>query len=136
MSKIKALFAVCLCICLAFSSLCISAEETDTSPYNIAITGNRLSFSISSTGIASCHGDVSVRAGYTVQLTMQLQQKGSMWKNVQSWTGTDAYSVVFDETYQVEKGHTYRLMNVYIVYDANGNIVESLYDLSPTVEYK
>ncbi|MBQ6794815.1 MAG: hypothetical protein IJO83_01575 [Clostridia bacterium] len=135
MSKIKALSAVFLCICLAFSSLCISAEESDVSPYNIAVIDSTCSFNINSTGIASCHGDVSVRAGYTVQLIMQLQQKGSMWRTVQSWTGTDAYSVVLDETYQVEKGHTYRLMNVYIVYDADGNRVESLYDLSPNLEY-
>ncbi|MBQ8541317.1 MAG: hypothetical protein IJ435_07575 [Clostridia bacterium] len=136
MSKIKFFTAVVLCVCLSLSALCIYAQEPDISPYNIAIISTDLSFSINSTGVASCYGSVSVRAGYTVRLVMQLQQKGSMWKTVQSWNGTDSAVVAFDETYQVEKGYEYRLMNVYIAYDADGNQVEAFYDTSNIVEYK
>ncbi|MBQ3109807.1 MAG: hypothetical protein IJC69_01515 [Clostridia bacterium] len=144
MLKIKRVIALIATLCMISCSSCISAmateqfdyQSSEATPYNVAITRTSYSFDISSSGIASCYGSVSVRAGYTVRLVMQLQQKGSMWRTVQSWNGTDSTNVTFDETYQVEKGYDYRLMNVYIAYDADGNQVEAFYDTSNIVEYK
>ena len=136
MSKIKSTLSMLLCICIAFLGMSICTKANEAAPYNIAVTAHVSSFSINEAGLASCYSSASVRDGYTIQTTMQLQQKKSMWKNVQSWTNTDTSYVVFDETYQVEKGYDYRLMAVYIAYDSEGNQVEAFYDLSDIISYR
>ncbi|MBR5535937.1 MAG: hypothetical protein IKU60_04735 [Clostridia bacterium] len=141
MRKIKKMVAVVLVICMIVCSchFNIMAQAYDSvGLYNIAIRGTYYDFTSGENGTVNCCSSVTVGQGYTVQLTMQLQQKtkSGMWKNVQSWTNMDTYYVVFDETYQVEKGYDYRLMVVYIAYDSNGNQVESFYDVSNVIRYE
>ncbi len=135
---IAVMVTVCMCLCSPATALLVHCQsETDIELYNIAILKNNCSFNINSDGLATCYSTVSAQNGYTVQVVMQLQQKGTgMWKTVQSWNDTDESFVVLDKTYQVEKGYDYRLMVVYIAYDSNGNQVESFYDMSSVVEYK
>lgn len=135
-------FAMVVCMLMCSFSGNILAQESDSlncndaiGMRNIAIRNNFYSFEINEEGNAVCISSVEVGSGYTVQLTMQLQQKTGMWKTIKSWTNRDSYYVTFDEMYQVEKGHDYRLMVVYIAYDSNGNQVESFYDLSSVIRY-
>lgn len=135
---IAVMITVCMCLCSPVTAKLVHCqEETGMGLYNVAVTMRNYNFNIDSNGTATCYSNATIRTGYTVQVVMQLQQKGTgMWKTVQSWNGTDDSFVVLDETHQVEKGYNYRLMVVYIAYDSDGNKVESFYDTSSVVEYK
>lgn len=139
--KIKQLISFLIIVCMSIGYVGVSAlateiSDVEVSPYNIAVTNTYYDFNIDDSGNASCYGRVSVRTGYTVKLIMQLQKKGSMWVTVQSWNDTGTGFVVLDKEHVVDGGNKYRLMLIYNAYDANGNVVESLYDLSNVVEYK
>ena len=143
--KLKKVIAIVtlICICVSMPSFGVMADDIvseqdyvfDVAPYNIAITKRDYDFVINSDGKAQCYGEVTVCPEYTVKLVMQLQKKSSMWTTVQSWSETNSSFVVLDKEYSVEKGYSYRLMNVYIAYDSQGNQVESFYDISDVIEY-
>ena len=81
----------------------------------------------SSTGLATCEGFGSSKANdNTVSITVQLQQyKNGVWTTLKSWSGSDTVSVSVTGLYYVYKGYKYRTNVAVIVYDANGNYLES-----------
>lgn len=142
MSKLKKTIAVAAAVSLFFSHTgTVSAENNGEDnngieTYNIAISKTVYNFDIDANGTATCYSLVNVAQGYTVELTMQLQQRVGMWKTVQKWTDKNTYYAALDKTCQVEKGYDYRLLVVYVAYDSEGEKVESFYDVSNIKTYK
>lgn len=81
----------------------------------------------SSTGLATCSG-TGYAKGTTdvVSLTVLLQQnKDGTWHTLKSWSGSNTNMAVVEGQYYVYKGYTYRTKVTEIVYDKNGNYLES-----------
>ncbi len=140
MNTIKKIIAIALVIATLAGThaLPVGAQKTEDGIelYAIALADKRYSFGIESDGTAKCYAYAKVAGDYTLKMTMQLQQNVGMWKNVETWQGDGSIRVSLDEKYQVEKGYSYRLMVVYVVYDSEGKKAESFYDLSDIVAYK
>ena len=81
----------------------------------------------SSTGLATCSG-TGYAKGTTdvVSLTVLLQQsKDGTWHTLKSWSGSNTNMAVVEGQLYVYKGYTYRTKVTEIVYDKNGNFLES-----------
>lgn len=83
--------------------------------------------SINSSGKATCTGVGYAKDTYaTVDLTVQLQQYvDGGWKTLEIWTGSDVNMAVVSGEYYVYKGYKYRTKTNMVVYDEDGNYLES-----------
>ncbi len=80
------------------------------------------SLNISSSGGASCKGTVTLKSGYTANLTVELQKDGT---TIKTWTNSGNGTLTAGSTYYVPSGHTYVVVTTATVYDSNSNVVES-----------
>lgn len=87
---------------------------------------------ISVSGAARCDGNVTLRDGYTTNLTVELKQDG---RTIKTWTSSGSANVSAGGTYFVTSGHDYVVTTTATVYDSNGKIVESPSKDSAEVSY-
>ncbi len=87
-----------------------------------AITSLSSTLQISSTGAATCNGDVELWDGYTVDLKVELRQDGV---TIKTWTDSGSGKANAGGTYFVTSGHNYLVVTTATVYDGNGRWVES-----------
>lgn len=80
-----------------------------------------------STGIATCTGIGYAKAtDDVVLLTVQLQRcENNVWYTLKTWSGSDVNMAVVTGRYAVYSGYTYRTKVSMILYDSNGNYLES-----------
>lgn len=77
---------------------------------------------INSSGNAQCFGEVRSRSGYTTTLTVSLQQDGS---TIKSWSVSGSGLRTIDESYHVDKGHSYQVIASAVVKNSNGTVVDT-----------
>ncbi len=82
----------------------------------------RSTLNISTSGAASCTGKVSLRNGYTADVTVELKQDG---RTIKTWTKSGDEVVSTGGTYYVASGHDYVVTTTASVYDEDGTLVES-----------
>lgn len=80
------------------------------------------SLTVSSSGKATCTGKVTLRDGYTADLTVELKQDGNV---IKTWTASGSEDVSGGGSYYVTKGHEYVATTSAKVYDANNKLIES-----------
>ena len=82
---------------------------------------------VGSSGKATCTGVGYAKDTYaTVDMTVQLQQYvDGGWKTLEIWTGSDVNMAVVSGEYYVYKGYKYRTKTNMVVYDEDGNYLES-----------
>lgn len=128
----KRTLIILLAVIVVFtSSVTVSAtslNSTDILPRFTHISSVSAGLTIdSSTGLASCEGIGCAKANSSiVDVTVQLQQyKNNAWVTLKTWSGTDSVMTVVDGQYYVYKGYRYRTKVSVVVYDADGNYLES-----------
>lgn len=129
MKKIIGLVILCT-ILFAFG---LQAYAVDSSNIDIEVTPQWVNLKsvssyleIDNLGIATCIGRVSHSSvGGTCKLIMNLQKfSNNQWNTIYTWTTVgDSYS--YNEAYRAVTKGTYRLVVTGIVYDSNGNFIES-----------
>ena len=87
---------------------------------------------ISTTGKASCSGTVTLKSGYTADLTVELQKDGS---TIKTWTDSGSGILSAGGDYYVPTGHDYVVVTTATVYDKNSVEVESPSATSPEKSY-
>lgn len=111
----------------AFAANLSEAYTTDAEQRFVQILNMSAGLSISSLGKATCGGEVSVRPGYNVSLTINLLKlENNSWTTIKSWihTGSGVAGVNESETYWVDHG-TYMTEIVAYVTDSSGKYIES-----------
>lgn len=132
--------ATTMCLSLSTGALHVSAAtpETDNDivlPVNIAITATDNNLYFKSTGVLKCMGATDVQGGYTAYVSVALQQKGSSWTSIKTWSHKGGITAVVDENYAVAKGYSYRLKLTHKAYDSNGNLIETITKYSEVINY-
>ena len=115
---------------LATQSMAVPAMESAMPRYsNIRITP---SLSING-GVASISVSIRPNSGYEYDLTITLQKKGLIfWGDEESWTVSGSSAKTVSKTVSVSSG-TYRVLVEGTVYDANGNEVDTVSEISDSV---
>lgn len=90
------------------------------------------SLTISSKGAALCKGEVTVNAGYTADLTVELKQDGT---TIKTWTKTGSGTLRISETHYVMSGHDYIVTATATVYDSNNRVIEMPHKNTPQKSY-
>lgn len=108
----------------AFMASAAMAQASEIQPRYTGISQLSTGLRITSAGAAICDGSVDLRSGYTVDLTVELKQDGT---TIKTWTASGVGSDVVSAggTYYVASGHKYVVTTTAVVYDKNGNVVES-----------
>ena len=134
--SIHSIFCMLLIVCLLSTGFSAHAayRPTDSIQYNgtDCITA---SLTISSSGLASCSGTITLSySSYSADMALDLQRySGGSWHSVKSWSASDVTSM--HKSYYVTHGYSYRVVASATVYNASGYYVESPSATSPTVYY-
>lgn len=118
--KVQKIVSLSLLLFTLFTTFAI-AKNTEIKPMYTGITRLTSSIDIVS-GIATCSGEVRVRGGYTVDLTVELKCDGN---TVKTWTASGSGLFNTGGTYGVFSGHNYVVTTSAKVYDTNGNVIET-----------
>ena len=120
----KRLLCLLLSVTILASGMVVMAADTPT-PYYDATASISASLTISTSGLASCGGSVTLSdSSAFATLTMKLQQyTSSGWTTIEPWSTST--STRLSKTKYVTHGYYYRVVTSANVYDANGHYVES-----------
>lgn len=105
-----------------FMASFVTVQAAGVQPRYTGISLMSADLKITSAGAAVCNGTVEIRSGYTADLTVELKQDG---KTIKTWTSSGNDVVSAGGTYYVASGHKYYVTTTAVVYDKNGNEVES-----------
>ena len=112
-----------------------TTEENIIQPkwsYFTAITAN---LDINWLGVASFSGSAQVNGAYTVKTVVYLRQyKDGQWTTLKSVSSTSVSTCGAEGRLAVESGCTYQAYVIAYVYDANGNVLETI-SYADTVTY-
>ena len=123
---IKTLCVVTLFAMLITTTVVVGAAEKSTiMPRMTGIDAHAVNLEISSSGRAACWCLVYATSGYSVDVTMALEQDGVV---IKTWTGSGS-RVELDKSYYVTSGHDYQVVVTSRVKTSGG-----LYLLSYTLE--
>ena len=124
-------FFVILLVALLTISMAVPAvattEESVIQPrwsyFNTVAAGLNINW----LGVATFSGSAQVNGAYTVKTVVYLRQyKDGQWKTLKSVSSTSAVTCGAEGSLAVESGCTYQAYVVAYVYDANGNVLESV----------
>lgn len=116
----------------AVSAAAATSEDTGIQPRYTGIFRFAVDLDITKAGYASCAASVSPNTGYSVDLTMELQQDGT---TIKSWTASDSKTFAMDKGYFVVKGHDYQVVATASVKNSNGVVVSTPSLSSNVVSY-
>lgn len=133
----KRIVSVMLIICMVFSFASAAVPEDDgIMPLYDKLRVISSLLTINSLGYAEAYGTATVRPGYNVEATIELQELDGSWNTISSYTssgsgvlGTKPYIKMF-----VDHG-TYRAKVTAKVTDTNGNHIETQTAFSQSVSY-
>lgn len=123
-----------VCFMTLFIASVSAAGDPMVSPRYVGISTISCDLSISENGYASCEGHSHAYPGYTADVTLELQQDIGYWDTIKSWTGSGR-SVPFEKGYFVAEGYDYRVKITSVVYDSNGNYIETISATTGTHSY-
>ena len=117
------LMLICLFATNPMASLAAAVpDESGIQPRYTGIHEFSVDLDISASGYASCYGAVAPLSGYSVDLTMELQQDGT---TIKSWIGSGSVDVVLERGRYVESGHIYQVVLTANIKNSKGVIVSS-----------
>lgn len=128
----KKAFTLALCLVIAATVTVVSAEETRVMPRFVGVDVIVANLTINEYGRASCGCSVLVDIGYSVDVTMTLEQDGVA---IKSWTGSGSISVDMSKPYYVTSGHDYQVIVTTRVSTAEGSYLCSYTTESPVKSY-
>ena len=125
-------FTLALCMVITASITIVGAEETEVMPRFVGVDVIVANLTINEYGRASCGCSVLIRSGYSVDVTMTLEQDGVA---IKSWTGSGSVSVDMSKPYYVTSGHDYQVIVTTRVSTAGGSYLCSYTTESPVKSY-
>ena len=136
MKKHKILSALLVVLLLAAMVPAQAAyiEDETAPPYFTGLVMGQTSIDIGTLGKATCTASVQCREGYTMDVTLSLQENdGSGWSTLRSWSKSGTPIVNITESYYVNTNYSHRTCIYVEVSDSNGNFVESAVAYSSVV---
>lgn len=129
----KTLFLIILAISLTLGFTAIPAvsaeaiEGEQIMPCYIGTKRIEAILEISSNRSANCGGYAKLIAGYTGDMSMELQRSTDekTWAHVTTWTTSGNGSIMLDKSWYVSQGFYYRVVVTVDVYNAYGKYIES-----------
>lgn len=122
-SLLAGLMVVCLFAANPVNSFAaVIPDPPVISPQYTGIYQYSVDLDISSLGYASCYGAVSPNSGYSVDLTMELQQDGT---TIKTWTDSGSLLLILEKGQFVEKRHYYQVVLTVDIKNSKGVIVSS-----------
>lgn len=116
---------LCLALCLTLVAVvAVAAETPGVMPRLTGIDLQTANLEINDYGRAGCGCSVLAKTGYSVEVTMALEQDGH---EIKTWTGSGS-RVDLGKTYYVTEGHDYQVVATTKVKTSGG-----LYLLSYTI---
>ena len=116
-----------------------SAYSTDDAAFRyVGVVRILTTLKIESNGLAKPYTSVTLKSGYSADITMALEQspKGQNdWEEENSWSTSGSGIVILSKSWFVPSGYDYRVVVDVTVYDENGSEVESPSNESAVVEY-
>ena len=129
-TRIFLVLALFVGVILASFVPCDAAE-----PYYVGFADMTAHLSISGSGKATCTSVCAARNGYTVDLTIELEQKsGNTWETIRTWS-EEGTKISFEKSIYVVSGYDYRLKASADVHNSNGTLIESPVAYSNEVSY-
>lgn len=128
----KSAFALALCLVIAVTVTIVSAEETWVTPRFVGINLQYAGLTINEYGRATCGCSVLVDSGYSVDVTMTLEQDGVA---IKSWTTSSSTNVDMSKPYYVTSGHDYQVIVTTRVSTSQGSYLCSYTTESPVKSY-
>ena len=126
MKRIICLFLVLFCVSSMFLSAAAATLEDEIQPRWSYLNSVAADLDINWLGVATCTGSAVARDSVTIELCIYLQQRTqSGWETLRTWTSTGEVSSGVQGQYAVYKGFTYRVIVSAVVYDIQGNILET-----------
>lgn len=134
--RISKFLSMLLALCCITATLS-TATATAIEPRYTGLFGAAVSLDIASGGKSTPAVAVTLRNGYTADVTLTLQRSsnGYSWSSVKEWSDSGSTLVSIEKTYYVTSGYDYRSKCTVIVYDSNGSIVDNVTKYSSTVSY-
>lgn len=127
--------ALCLILCMVIMTMVtvVSADDSlGIMPRFVGIDAQVANLTIDGNGRASCGCSVLVDTGYSVNVTMSLEQDGTP---IKSWTGSSTSRVDMSKPYYVTAGHSYQVVVTTRVSTAGGSYLCSYTEYSPVKSY-
>ena len=138
---LPALLAVACLLCAALPAFAYE-ENTDIAEERIepryeGLANMFSSMSINTEGEAYCTGTAGIRAGYTADVTVELQwsRDREHWYFVADWDASGTGRVIASGSVVVPAGYYYRAYTVANVYTDSGVFVEDCEKYSAYIEY-
>lgn len=130
----KKVISITLVFLLALSMVCpVHATVTPRYTYVDSIWAC-LSID-TTTGVATCEGEIAAKAGYPVKVVVYLQvYRDGRWATLKTWSAEGTYSAYAVGSYEVESGYTYRAYVAGYVNYVSGAPMETV-DVAHTVDY-
>lgn len=128
---IVAMLLVLSVFAAALSAGAVSAPR-DIQPRFTGISSIAVALDISSTGRASCYGNVSPNKGYSVDLTLELQRDG---ETIKTWTASGSRDFSIDKIYYVLSGYEYQTVVTATIKNSSGTVVSTVSETSPVSNY-
>ena len=125
-------FTLALCIVIAATVTIVGAEETEIMPRFVGINMQAAGLTINEYGRATCSCSVIVKTGYSVDVTMTLEQDGVA---IKSWTGSSTSRVDLSNPYYVSSGYDYQVIVTTRVSTSQGSYLCSYTTESPVKSY-
>ena len=113
----------------------VSRYETEISPQYLVVITFETAFNIDSNGRSTCTGKSTVETNYTIDVTMELQQKkGDSWETIKTWTDSGR-RVTLEKNWYVASGFDYRIKLSGVATNSSGKVIESPMTYSGTKHY-
>lgn len=139
MRKITAPFAIILGSLLVFMCNGIWASAAQPTPIEPMYTGiSRLlpEISISKDGVITCSDVITLRSGYSANVTWELQSgTGAQLTSMATWKDSGTSRLTLNATRIASRGYTYRLKTAIKVYNSNGVLVDDEVKYSRSLSY-
>lgn len=122
-------------VLIAISGISVSAAQTEPlQPQYTGLVNISPSLTISS-GTISCTDYITIKPGYTADVTWQLLGGTDKLTPIATWTDSGSNVLLLNKTRVAISGYSYRLKTNVKVYNSTGKLVDDVTKFSVTVSY-
>ena len=123
------LLSLLLAVILIASVVPAQAASSDIAPYRYDyVSSCAASLNITSRGLATCYGDISLRRGVNAEMTVTLYKSTDKrnWDYVTSWDTSGSSILSLEKSYYVMSGYYYQAELSADVYNSSGSFLENV----------
>ena len=138
MKKNQKVLCTVLVMCMFIGTMIGNASAANIDdpviqPQYTGISSLQVSLDITSSGYAECYAFVRPNSGYSVDLTMELQQDGTA---IKTWTDSNDVAFALEKGRYVASGHEYQVIVNADIRNSSGIIISTATAKSQIVDFK